>query len=60
MSIFRFDGTICRAMSTFRILGLTEQELLDDTTVECYHVGTPHDPLNFLGEALAAGHPKKT
>ena len=21
-------------------------------------MGTPHEPLNFLGEALAAGHPK--
>ena len=41
-----------------QFLGLTEQELLEDTTVECHHVGTPHEPLDFLGEALAAGHPK--
>jgi hypothetical protein len=39
-------------------LDLTEQELLDDTTVECHHVGTPHEPLNSLQEALAAGHSK--
>ena len=41
-----------------QLLGLTEQELLDDTAVECHQVGTPHEPLNFLEEAVAAGHPK--
>ena len=53
-------GTIGRARSIFNVNFwiLTEQELLDDTTVECHHVGTPHEPLNSLQEALAAGHSK--
>ena len=41
-----------------QFLGLTEQELVDDMTVECHHVGTPHEPWNFLQKALATGHPK--
>ena len=41
-----------------KFLGISEDELLDDSTVECHHVGTVHDPMSFVAKAVDAGHPK--
>ncbi|CAL1147501.1 unnamed protein product [Cladocopium goreaui] len=33
-------------------------DISKDQTVECHHVGVPHDPMAFLEKAIDAGHPK--
>ena len=43
---------------TCKFLGLTEEELTDDQTVECHHVGTLRGPMDFVERAIEAGHPK--
>ena len=37
---------------------MVEEELEDSTTVECYYVGSPFDPMQFVKQATIAGHPK--
>jgi len=39
-------------------LEFSEKDLAPDQTVECHHVGIPHGPMEFLEQALQAGHPK--
>lgn len=39
-------------------LELSESEISADQTVECHHVGIPHEPMAFLEKALQAVHPK--
>ena len=41
-----------------RFLEISECDISNDQTVECHHVGVPHDPMFFLARALEAGHPK--
>ena len=37
---------------------LSESEISADQTVECHHVGIPHEPMAFLEKTLQAVHPK--
>ena len=39
-------------------VGIDKNAVCDDNTVECHHVGIPHDPLEFLEKAATVGHPK--
>ena len=39
-------------------VGIDKDDVCDDHTVECHHVGIPHDPLEFLQKAATVGHPK--
>ena len=39
-------------------LEISEVDISKDQTVECHHVGVPHDPMAFLEKAIDAGHPK--
>ena len=41
-----------------KFLGLDETELRDKDSIECYHVGSPYEPMQFVHQAIAAGHPK--
>ena len=35
-------------------VGISEVDIKDDDTVECHHVGIPHEPLEFLEKAVAS------
>ena len=37
-------------------LEISEVDISKDQTVECHHVGVPHDPMAFLEKAIDAGH----
>eukprot|EP00435_Cladocopium_sp_Y103_P013750 s3633_g3.t1 len=41
-----------------RFIGINANEIKDDSIVECFHVGIPHDHMEFLHQAILAGHPK--
>ena len=43
---------------TCKFFGIAEEELTDDCTVECHHIGTLHSPMDFVERAIEAGHPK--
>ena len=54
-------GSFFRAEQLFgdcKFLSINEAELDDKDTIECYHVGSPFDPMQFVQQAIAAGHPK--
>eukprot|EP00435_Cladocopium_sp_Y103_P073476 s702_g43.t2 len=44
--------------ATCTFLGIEEKDLKDDCVIECFHIGVPHEPMEFLQWAIWAGHPK--
>ena len=44
--------------SDYMFFDIAESDLGDSTTVECYQVGIFFEPLQFVQQAISAGHPK--
>ena len=41
-----------------KFFGLVEDELDESTMVECFYIGSPDEPMQFVQQATLAGHPK--